>query len=517
VKIRTRKELHNIVPPRPGPRIAAQKTISDKPEPVRVYFLVKQEKGSVVLFVAAVVIPILFLLFSLSVDINLYYTASQRAQKVLDDAVLRAHRFLPHQVAAKQILQHHINQNTSDLGSGFSEPSITTTSDMVSVTLKGKSPIAFINWFGSNYSLDFFVYSRARSTPLDVFIAIDTGSNSAPSISEAPWGSTLEWPAAYFFTNELSFSDIDPRVATQQCFNPTLSVLKNSSIKLYDYLSSFQLNNIGLGFYPGFVNDIDIARYVEKGGRREDQSTFPGEASFDSISGAPYANNEYCLAAAERENVHLPYKFPLSNSNFVTGINDNTRPLYRVLPGTRKINQEYLPYLEARDVIWSRAANSLTPYRFNKIIYEIGYSLLAARSNQEREGLVNNANKVAIMVTSDLPLMAQYVQSYKTEMESVFTTLKNEISTSNADVTFIILAFPSEKYIIKDAFGFRGVNSVWDSSVTTVKIFLNDTINHQPAKGKLTAKLVTGLDPEKLVENITALILLEKRTVLLSR
>ena len=55
----------------------------------------RKQNGSLILFIAFVILPLIFLIFSLSLDISVYYTQSQKAQKTVDEAVMYGYKFLP--------------------------------------------------------------------------------------------------------------------------------------------------------------------------------------------------------------------------------------------------------------------------------------------------------------------------------------------------------------------------------------------------------------------------------------
>lgn len=474
------------------------------------------QRGSALLFVTAVVIPVIFFLFSLSVDLNVYYTRNQRAQKVLDDAVLYGHRFLPSQEAAKRAVQLFVNQNQSELGEIGSGLSVSATSDMITATFTGTAPLNFTHWFGADIKLEFSAYAKARSTPLDVYLALDTGAAMAPGLASTPWGSALDWPAANFFESEPQFQDIDHRLVTEQCFNPSFSSEKLSAIRIYDILSSFQLNNIGLGFYPGFIFALDQARSVEKGGRRSDASKFPGEADFDKNSGTPYTNNLYCMAAAEREVQHLAYKFPTRNRKFESGIVDQNRPLNRLYPGTSDLDNEYLPYMEARDVIWSRAVNSVSNSKFDDVLTLVGSSLLAANSDTTRGSLIDAPVKYGIFISGDVPkISGKYLpdSDVKNSLDVAINGLKTSISNFHSNVNFIFALFPSDSFLNSDG----SPNVAWSNYIEALEEYLEEKNASQPANGKLLFKVIVAANPAKLADEITALMLLEKRTVMISK
>jgi len=488
------------------------------------YFLktpVKSERGSVLLFVSTVVVPMLFLLFTLSVDLGEYYSRTQRAQKIVDDASLYAHRFLPSQENARRAAQIYLSQNQTELGTSLGHLNIETSSDMVSIAYEGQSPLTFASWFSDNSGISYSVFARTRSTPLDVYLALDTSSYLAPSLQGNAWDDATAWPAASFFEHEKIFYKedqathqfvraVDARVVTQQCFNSVFSREKEAGIKIYDILSSFNLNSIGLGFFPGYILPLDQARNVEKGGRRAGQDQFPGEASFDTEHGSLYSSNVYCTAAAERETTHDAYRFPTHNLQFATGINDPLKPANRIIPGTFEFDREYLPYMEARDVIWSRAVNPVSDTKIDEVLSLVHSSLMVAPGGVERQGLVDAPAKVAIVIAGDVPRIGQSRfpdVSVKTALSSEFDKWREEISKYKANVNLFYVVFPHQ-----------GINDPnWVETLSELDDYFAQINLNLPTSGKFTVKLLNGNDSQQISDQITALLLLEKRTVMLSR
>ena len=60
----------------------------------------RNEKGMAVIFVAAIMLPIFYFLFTIMSDVGNYYAQRRTAQRVLDEAALFGERYLPYTSAA---------------------------------------------------------------------------------------------------------------------------------------------------------------------------------------------------------------------------------------------------------------------------------------------------------------------------------------------------------------------------------------------------------------------------------
>ena len=248
--------------------------------------------GSISFFVAAFVIPFLFFLFSLSLDLSKYYTETQKAQKAADDAALFAYRFLPFGDQAVIAARNFLN----DYGNLAEGAEITADGHSVSIALNATSALSFARLFGLQAGVPMAAYARAWGTPLDAFIALDSSAQLGPAVpTGTPWGESDQWPAAYFFDALHPLYNqgvqIDPRLLTQRCFNPAFSALKKAAIAAYDYLSISPQNAVGVGFYPGAVSPLDLARDTLPGGVVD---AGRGEARFETLRAFSSLLNNLC-------------------------------------------------------------------------------------------------------------------------------------------------------------------------------------------------------------------------------
>jgi hypothetical protein len=481
----------------------------------------KSENGSLTIFIAFIILPIIFFLLTLSMDLSVYYTRSERAQKIVDEAVLYAHRFLPEQEQARNVANLYLQQNLESLGPMAADPVIDLTSDSVSILYHGSSGLTFAGLFSkdSPLSLPYNVFSSSRSTPLDIYLAVDTSSYLAPDLfNGSPWGALNEWPAANFFEHDYPLSvtnpkdgsekKIDTRLATQQCFNEVLSAQKTAAIEVYDYLASFSLNSLGLGFYPTNAFTFDEAREIEKAGKRSDKE---GEADINPYFGTPYQRNSFCAAAAERESQNIAYNFPKISSQLMANPLCPPGTASSITDATGKnINGDYQPCIQAKEAIWSRSVYDAAAQDFPSVFEFISLSLIAPKSRgTERGGLISSVPKIGIILSGDLPRLGaeRFPKDtvYKA-LEQKFDKVAEEIELNKTNYT-----------LYQVLFSHRGItDNAWDQNVAKYKEFLSKYNSKQFSNGSFKIKLFVADNPETVVSDIVSLILLEKRRVMIS-
>lgn len=359
------------------------------------------QRGSVAIFFAAVMLPLLMILFSLSIDATRYYRESGTAQEALDEAATHAVRFLPFQEeaaeSARRILARH--------GEFFEGTTLEVTSDTVSLDLTRGVPLSFASFFWSGAQIPISVHSSARTTPYDIYLAVDSSNYLSPPFGSPLWdeGNLLEWPAAYFFeqVKEIRYEGqpIDARWLTQQCFNSAFSYLKLAGIRIYEYLAGFGKNSIGVGLFPGVSGElIQEARPLSLSTLRVGQG---GDAVFPPYNRL-FASSEYCAAAAELETHAVQYRVPESNERISRRFVPPLGAPSIVAPQSWTYQSpEYDPFLQVKEVIWSRATHEATP-RSEDLIAAVLGSLMSARFD-DRGGLVNSSVRLGIILAGDVP------------------------------------------------------------------------------------------------------------------
>ena len=475
------------------------------------------DRGSMSLFIAVIVLPLIFFLFSLSVDLETYYRETQRAQKAADSAALYASRFLPFTAQATQAARSYL----SSFGSVVSDAQIQVSSDFLSISINSTIEPNFPQLLGIHLKIPLTAYSKARTTPLDVFLAMDTASYLAPALTAGPaWGDS-SWPSAQFFTTlapELNGSLVDSQLATQQCFNPAFSALKQAAITSYDYLAGFRLNEVGLGFFPGSVNELDVVREILPGGQRPSNfSTNAGEADF-----VPYTtlvnSDAYCAAASEQETATDRYRLP----SFSVSLGGEwphpfDRPASMITPGTWTFDSAYQPSLRAREVIWSRVVKptytSAVMPQSDLVIQSIVSRLMAPPAAVKRGGLNQSSFKKGIILAGDVPWVngnrfASASDGLTTpQLTSVLSAIRAQIQSAAINLKLYYL-------ILRSDYSLEGVGARAQELQSFFDQFALSTGN---SSGSFVAKVMLAESPEELSNRLVGEMMLDSKTVMISR
>lgn len=494
------------------------------------------ERGVIAVFVAAVILPLMFVLFTLSFDIASFYTGEQGIQSLADDAAMYAYKFLPSRETAEKAAKMYLDQNGNSWNITSRNATVSVTADFVTVSLDTSFPLSFAKLFNKDAALPIKKIAQVRSTPIDAYIAIDTSSYLAPPIvpNQMPWDHSSDsndildsdWPAATFFTelypievNGLSFATDKERLIaysllTQQCFNPVYSELKLAAISIYDYLSSFDLNSIGFGFYPGASSAIDQARSVSPAGLRSNQESNPGEADFENYYGGSYNSNVWCAGIAEYESYHSQYRFRDLLPSY-------KRRIAEAPPGEKMVyaneipifNEKYREYIQSRQVIWSRTVNISEQADMPELMRSITSALYSATADKKRGGLVASSAKVGLILSGGLPIenIAKYPNGLVQDgFMPVIEQIKSEISNYGGNLTLYLLFFKHR--------GFSDLE--WDSKLESLGQFFKEqnlSTFDTSLGGSLTIRVINGESPADLVNNILPLLMLEKRTGMISQ
>ncbi len=421
----------------------------------------------------------------------------ERAQRVADEAANLGLRYLPFAAEAKVTAEAFLMQE------GFPACSVVDAgTDAVSVRLDCSFESGFAKFFGASLPIPLSAYAEVRMNPIDIFIALDTGSAVAPR-EGALWGDESEWPVADFFSQEypvhLDGRPLDARYLTQQCFNPLFSVLKRTAIQLYDYFIRFNLNAVGIGFFPGQIHSLYVARSALPPGLRGDGIGEAQSEKFVSVSSA----DSLCAAAAEREQHARQYHLPSLNEEIMSPYDFAAgRPLAMTMPPSFEFNPEYLPFALSRELIWTKAAKSGAPYRTSAVIEEIAAQLLADRSRlfekkHSRGGLKNQALKVALILAADLPAEGEArfpaVESQEAIKQSLARIRDFAERTSTTFLLFYVLGPETKQQEHGEAFALLDEIFRQASSAKT-------------KEGGVQAQLLIARSPEVLLTQVSGLI-----------
>ena len=489
------------------------------------------EEGSISLYIAAIVLPLTFFLLSLSVDVGAYVTETQAIQKIADETSLYASRFLPAVSKAKSAVKKYLNDhkisviNLGDENSESRNADVMISADSVQIDISSNVPMSFANIFmkilgeGSNSArIATSARSLARATPLDILVSMDIGSYMAPlAPSDDPWEDVDIWPAAeYFNGQDIRYASelVDKRLLTQQCFNQAFSALKKITIQVYETLSSFKRNAIGLSFFPAVGRPVYNSRLVTPFIPESDIGSI-GEASFQTlgrevIATGPYSSDEWCAASAEREIDHLDYRFPEENTD-LRNIDRSLAPSSIISPIDNKYDPLYSTFLEAREVIWSKAVNPNSAGNFVEVLKNIHDQTLGVSAVVARGNLVSHAKKVAIIFLGDLPYVftgQQYPSSAaQTAIKSEIERLREEVFTYKFDLSLFIIGFNHQGN--QDIFESQGANFK-----TFIEAFTESSREEQ--SGSFSVHFNYGDNVSRLGNQVLAAVMASQRTSMLS-
>lgn len=349
------------------------------------------EYGAVTIFFSAVILPLLLFTFSLSMDISAYLKASGDYQQAIDDAALYSFKFLPFEHEARVAAERFLRQS----GIGDSA-TVSVDSSGVSISLVTQVDIFLASYFGIDAGIPVSLFSRAKGTPFDVFVALDASGYTAPNpLADAPWGSVV---AQLFQTSEYRFFDngqeIPAALISEQCFNPVLSELKRGAIRTYEALATYPMNALSVAVFPGSGSfAIDTVRSLSPGGRRADVA---GEADFTSYVGI-FGSDVLCAASAERES-YLAHELGMPSAIEGGGPNQIVDIL------NDELDPASLPYISTAQVLWSQVARVGRVGNFSSLLQKMQSTLLSGEhSSLKRGGLQGQALKTAFIFAGDIP------------------------------------------------------------------------------------------------------------------
>lgn len=467
--------------------------------------------GSISIFFAGLILPFLFFLFALSIDITKYFRETQRAQKALDDAALYAYKFLPYQARAAQAAQSYLQQ----MGSSSQGLDVRVDGDSIELALNSQSQLSFAGYFMPEGAVSLTAYARVRGTPFDTLIAVDSSSYLAPQLSEEPWGSAQDWPAADFFRAGYPYPCLkdngtleDPRNLTQLCFNEAFSALKLAALRAYEYLAGFQSNAVGVGFFPGSGELwFDEVRPVQFG-----RTTVPGwgEAVFKNY--VRYCgSSEYCAAAAEREVGHEAYKFQTPNRLIEGSWSPPPNAPPMILSGEWRFNPDYQTYLRTSEAIWSRVAVQELPY-IDQLLSEILVRIIPPFF-EERGGLKNRPEKTGIVFAGDVPHLgaARFLNSNDAVAAALAAGLEQFRVVLRDNPDFSLKLF----YVV---LGHNHSPPELGQRFSALQTFFDEQAALDPAlAGRFELRALMAQDPETLARRLAGELVLEKKNAVLSR
>jgi len=368
--------------------------------------VIRVQRGSVPVFFFACLLPLIFFLLSLSLDVGAFLHDRASTQKVLDDAAMYAYRFLPDRTLATNAQQQFLQR----YGSVKDGASVAFNLDGMQLQVSRQFPLIFATMFGlGNVTLPIQVASRVRAVPFDVFITLDATSAVAPPQLGAPWAGG---EASTYF-NSARFNPQsnppDKLTLTQQCFNSVFSGLKNGAIQTLDYLGGFSLNSVGVGVDNGNIFDpLELIRTTRISLPLPQAVESNRDASFISFTNN-FVSTLDCAAVAEAGSL---YQLPTFPSGYPSRGDFSYRPSSVVQQNPLSLNPAYLPYLQAREVLWSQVARGSSGGSSSTLLLNAFSQMLQAPPVQERRGLIGSARRVMIFFAADLPRESGQVFDY---------------------------------------------------------------------------------------------------------
>jgi hypothetical protein len=363
--------------------------LADKATPGEFRPRIVGERGTTTLFIAFFVLPVLYFLFTLGLDLSAYSTETARRQRALDQVVLEAIRFLPDSSRARLHVEGALDRH------GVSGAEIVTTTSEVGVTSRGITMLSFPQLLGVDAGVPFGLYSRARVNPVDAFVAVDLGAYLAPDVIAGDVsGEPGVWGAAdYFeaFPRQVE-PPLDARRLTAQCFNPALVAVKLGAIRAYDYLSGFSGNRVGLGIYPGNGYHLEAVRSL----------VVPEAGKFARYTNQ-YVRNEDCWVAAASEPWFERYRFP--ESRYAGGAPPNHAVM--VTPAG-EFDPAYGASVRPTDMVWGSVVRSPSPgsagiANFSEVLGGLYSEIFGAPTAVMRGGLAANPRRVGLILAGDTP------------------------------------------------------------------------------------------------------------------
>ncbi|MCB9029485.1 MAG: hypothetical protein H6619_00400 [Deltaproteobacteria bacterium] len=475
---------------------------------------VNSESGSTLFLIVTFLMPLMFLGFVFSIGLVKFYTELERNQEHLDSAVMLAAQNLPFQAKAAAVAQDYV---TRKLGAAVATNlTITTASDAVLLELNETSFIPFASYFSDAAAIPYKLTSQARVTPTDMLLMVDSSSYLAPPAG-SEWDSALpSWQASNVFDNlslnPPTYFGLPSKVAmTQRCFNPVVSPLKKAAIDIYDYISSMQMNAVGVSFFPSdFGPALTFeSRRVKRGGFEYDNAgLLVPEAKLEDygfLDGGVLFSDANCGAAAEDPFLNT---YALSNiTGEYSSLSEYPSAECSPLPDFAldqetafRFNDSREQCLNARDVIWTRGVRNTTA-DIDQVLWNARQQVDGSISVPGRGGLETSARRAVIIVAGDLP----YKSGNRFPDVVTVNALNAGLAALDPDVTVDDPQDVQLYYVLFRQDGY-GLNLGAGASTLAAEF-----------ASWPKAKLITGTDPQVLAEQLAAYLGLAERRVVISQ
>lgn len=352
-------------------------------------FYYSSEKGSITFLFIASILPLMLLLLSLAIDLSSFLHTREHAQIALDEAALAAVKHLPYRNRASTYAYQALARlHSSD------QLTVTTSGSSLSLTYASQFQPAFGGVLQQLVSEDsattipYTVRSEARLAPLHVAISVDTSAAAAPSAQGAPlWGSSINWPSAEFFLHDFEATrGNEPlaRAATQRCFNPLLSRLKEAALSLYYHYVSMPSASVSLTVFPSRIHGV----------------------AFDEVR-APYygatVSSQHCAHIATTDRT-LHYHTPLPSSELdVPAAHVPAHPSSHTELSELTAAESPDTSILAAEALWFRPAHDDALTSLSQLVHELYQQLHYTAIPTADDSLSASAHALLILLLTEAP------------------------------------------------------------------------------------------------------------------
>lgn len=456
----------------------------------------RNERGSILLFIGAVVIPILLAFATISIDVSRISYLRSDLQGYLDETALYGVRYLPDQnQTVKSVTDYWMRFDTKY------PVAVTIKNDQVILETEIQYAPIFASFFeavGQRLSFPIPIISKARTVPQDIAIVLDRGASSAPALlsgEDDAWGDEKEWGSAALFQSEISLSylgeNIQPRIATQQCFNPAFSKLKTAILYSFKHLDKFSLNKLSVYGAPGLQGELGTIRQLSFPGTIDpafgdshvDWDTDHYVRIEESEEGLP-VKSIYCAAVADEEEHFRKYNFPEGFYN---------PDLHFVNHTSWDITESYP--LSFEHIIWTKTSIPGRFMDFKQIVSNLTYKLVLTRPEDRRGSLALYTNKVALIFSGDVPYIGgirfdQLSLGHREELRGELTHFGEECVAQKSHCTVFYVSLNTDY-----------------SAVESTKAFFEEISEHNSAlKDHFALKIIAGSDIQSLSNKIISVL-----------
>lgn len=472
------------------------------------------ERGSFSFLMIVFALPVLFLLFTLTLDVGTYLARVEKDQRVLDDAALYAYKFLPDREMAEQMAREYLARHEDVVQGSTLAVSSNPSENAVTIELQNATELTFARLFGiltgavaGSFTLPERIFSVARGTPFDVFIALDASGSLGPRFDMgqcigSAWSDVeATVPSSFFTASDAVYCrtpsggtvTVDPLLLTQQCFNERFSAVKRSAIRATEFFAGFGLNQIAVGVFPGLSpggGAVDLVRELSP------VPAPPAAARFLTYEGLVSATT-WCGAIADHPPADVPaYRY---ETNAGTGVD---RVVRSAVSGKMVPNPAFSPAVS--DLLWMQPTREGMSGDIGDLLSTVRSQLLGAPVLGSRGGMSGLNTKVALIFLGGLPVLGG--TRFASSSDAVATALTSQIQSLRREVEE-----GGKSFILN----FLLVGSTPGSS--EFGSFIERTRPPRDQRGRFDVRFYQQDDPRRMVQEIVASLVLVRRTAVISR